>query len=255
MERAAMAELDLISVDTPGRVIDDISPRDTMFTGNREHYFEVAESGLRCIRLAMTAAGKEGATRILDLPCGHGRILRMLKAAFPEAELTACDIDRDAVDFCAATFGAMPVYSVENPDELQFGESFDLIWCGSLLTHLDRGWWEGFLALFERALAPGGVLVFTTHGRHVANRLRKRNLKHGLGLTEETTESLLSAYERNDFGFTEYAAQTGYGISLASPAWICGLLAKRPSLRLVTFTERGFGARGLQDSIGVVRAN
>ena len=56
--------------------------------------------------------------RILDLPCGHGRVLRYLSAAFPEAEITACDIMREGVDFCASTFGAIPVYSQDDPQQI-----------------------------------------------------------------------------------------------------------------------------------------
>ena len=90
----------------------------------------------------------------------------------PSARLGAGDIDHDGVDFCAATFGATPVYGREDPADVEIDAPYELIWCGSLFTHLPPERWEGFLALFERALAPGGLLVFTTHGRRIAERIR-----------------------------------------------------------------------------------
>src|SRR5581483_10052394 len=81
-----------IDLEPPG-VIRRISPRDEMYAGDADHYFGVGRSALRCVRLAMLAAGKQRVCRILDLPSGHGRVLRYLKAAFPEARLTACDLD------------------------------------------------------------------------------------------------------------------------------------------------------------------
>ena len=66
-------------------VISDISPNDEMFFGNETHYFGVGRSAMTCIDLALRAAKKPAADiwRILDLPCGHGRVLRHLKSAFP----------------------------------------------------------------------------------------------------------------------------------------------------------------------------
>jgi hypothetical protein len=58
----------------------------------------------------------------------------MLRAAFPEAHLTVCDLDRDKVDFCAAQFNATPVYSQEDIRSVSLDQTFDLIWCGSLFT-------------------------------------------------------------------------------------------------------------------------
>ena len=95
--------------------------------------------------------------RILDLPSGHGRALRYLQAEYPEADLTACDIIRGAVEFCAETFGATPVYGKEDPADIELG-TYDLIWCGSLVTHVDAPRWDDFLDLFENALEPGGLL-------------------------------------------------------------------------------------------------
>src|SRR6185369_2876695 len=116
-------------------MIEEISPHDPMFTANSAgHYFDVSRSALSCIKLALLAADKTQVQRILDLPCGYGRVLRRLKAAFPQAVLTACDRDQDAVDFCALTFGATPVYSYDDHDSLIRSGTFDLIWCGSLLT-------------------------------------------------------------------------------------------------------------------------
>ena len=46
---------------------------------------------------------------------------------------------------------------------------FDLIWVGSLLTHLDNDHWSAFLKVFSTALRDRGLLIFTTHGRHTYN--------------------------------------------------------------------------------------
>ena len=85
-------------------------------------------------------------SEILDLPCGHGRVMRWLRATFPKASLTACDIDGDGVSFCAETFGARPALSSTDPEDLVLG-TFDLIWCGSLLTHLRPGDWDRWLSI------------------------------------------------------------------------------------------------------------
>ena len=86
----------------PYDVIDVISDFDDMFQGNRQHYFHVGYSAFYCIKLSIFLANKnlQDIKKILDFPCGYGRVLRVLKAAFPEAQITACDIVRDAVDFC-----------------------------------------------------------------------------------------------------------------------------------------------------------
>src|SRR3954447_17954814 len=96
-------------------LIDTVSPHDLMFDSSWANYVMIGASGLRCIRRALR---RTGATpqRILDFGCGHGRVLRFIRAAFPDAELTACDVDRDAVSFCARTFGAQPVYSNDGLD-------------------------------------------------------------------------------------------------------------------------------------------
>ncbi|HET6573563.1 MAG TPA: class I SAM-dependent methyltransferase, partial [Fimbriiglobus sp.] len=144
----------------------DIHPDDGMLLPVPEgpdHYFGVGRSALRAVTAALLAAGAPAPRRILDLPCGYGRVLRALRAAFPDAAVTACDLNRGGVDFCA-TLGAAPADSADPIDRAGITGPFDLIWCGSLLTHLDRPGWDEFLTFFHRVLAPGGVCVVTTHG-------------------------------------------------------------------------------------------
>jgi hypothetical protein len=77
------------------------------------------------------------------------------------------------VDFCADTFGAQPVYATVRPQDISFEDDFDLIWSGSLFTHLDTDRFVGFLKLFESCLTIEGLLVFTTNGRHTYEMLRR----------------------------------------------------------------------------------
>jgi SAM-dependent methyltransferase len=200
-----------------------------------DYYTTVGQSAWRCIAASMLVAGVEEPRRILDLPCGHGRVLRVLRQAFPDAELTACDIDRDGVDFCAAEFGATPVYSEVDLERLRFAQPFDLIWCGSLVTHLDvRGWLATFQT-FVRALRPGGLAMITFHGRWVAYLIEQG---HHYGLPRASIEAMLTSYAANGFGYADYEATPGYGISISSPAWVLRELDKWQHLRIVGLTER-----------------
>ena len=135
--------------------------------------------------MALNAAGKTRSqvAEILDLPWGHGRVLRHLKMAFPTARITACDLKRDGVDFCASQFDAIPVYARESPVENKPEPGrFDLIWVGSLLTHLDAPRWRDFLECFRRWLRPCGVWVFSTHGRETYRHLATRESPFNCGL-------------------------------------------------------------------------
>jgi SAM-dependent methyltransferase len=218
----------------------------------------------------MAAARKTEARTILDLPCGHGRVLRTLKAAFPDASLIACDINRDGVDFCAEVLGATPVYGEQDPRDIALDRPVDLIWCGSLLTHLDEAGARGFLDLFESVLDPGdGLVVFTTHGRLCVERARRARAAIGLkpeererlllgqprgamafGLRREFVDDVVRDFERDGFAFTpwlppdrreELSLPPNYGLAFASPAWVCRELERRPDLRLVSYEESGWG--------------
>ena len=185
--------------------LDGISERiaadDVMFQGREKHYRNVGQSAWRCLTAAMLTAGVDTPRRILDLPCGHGRVLRVLKRAFPEAALTACDLDQSGVDFCAEEFAATPVYSHQDMAQVQFDEPFDLIWCGSLVTHLDQQGWLQTFQLFLRSLQPNGLAVITFHGRWVAYLMQQgRNYQ----LSDDSRQRVLADYARTGFGYADY---------------------------------------------------
>lgn len=201
-------------------------------------YFWVTEEALRVVAKAMLMGEKTTLKRILDLPCGHGRVLRGLRAAFPDAEIVACDIDRDGVNFCAGTFGARPVYGDVNPDRIDLGpEKFDLIYCGSLLTHLDAEPFRRFLGMLSRHLAKNGLLVFTTHGRWCVTFHRTV-----MPFTApEPWQVIEDGFRRDGFGYHDYAELPGYGVSLTSVGWVQGVIEADPSLTTIGIMEKGLG--------------
>src|SRR4051794_23122377 len=71
-----------------------ISPKDTMYNGNIDLYFKDGLCSVRIIEEALAASGKSSVKSVLDLPCGHGRVLRFLVHRFPGAKFTACELDQ-----------------------------------------------------------------------------------------------------------------------------------------------------------------
>src|SRR5262249_46249666 len=114
-----------------------VAPDDEMYLYGPDWYFAVGLSGLRCVLQALSACHLSSVSSILDLPCGHGRVARYFRAAFPTAELTFCDLNRSGVDFCVNQFSGRGIYSQVDLRRVALGGPFDVIWVGSLFTHLD----------------------------------------------------------------------------------------------------------------------
>jgi len=231
-DREAMLEVD-------DGVIQTIHPNDWMLSPGREaEYFWFGGLAAQCVERALNCVALSFEVKvesILDLPSGYGRVLRFLKCAYPAAALTACDIVEEAVDFCAEEFGARGLYSAQDPRDIEDTQTYDLIWCGSLLTHLPEALWEPWLAFFEERLAPCGSLVLTTHGEAYARGYFPDHMP------AEFAE-LQNAYRETGFAFSPFrnARIAGNGTSLSSPAWVFDQLRRRASLRVTTFMERGW---------------
>ena len=218
-------------------VIDVVDEADIMFRGTRGAYVLAGASALGCVRRALQLVGKDSVGAILDFPSGYGRVMRVLQAAFPGASLTACDLDPQAVDFCASAFGARAVYSSSSFAEVEIDGEFDLIWCGSLFTHLDAPRWDELLALFARCLSPAGVLVFTTHGRHEPSALR------AMAVSEQGIGQMLDGYDRTGFGHVNMPSaleEATYGLTITSREWVETRLAESDGLELVEYADKAW---------------
>lgn len=193
-----------------------ISPSETMMDGDLARYLAVGDNALRAIQ---ATPGLVAPSSILDLPCGHGRVARHLRAAYPGAELFVADLDEPGADFCAAEFGATKLASTPDFNAIDFDRRFDLIWVGSLITHLDAEATRSFFGFLARHLGSDGNAVVTSHGAFVAGRLflSQRPL-YGLSMAEEA--GILADYQASGHGYCQYPMQDGYGISLASRHWL-----------------------------------
>lgn len=202
------------------KVCSKIHINDMMYEGHPTAYFLSGYSALSCIRKALEMAGEKSVLSVLDFGCGHGRVLRALAANFPEAKLTAVDSNKGEVDFCAKEFGANPVYSNYAFSNLAFDRKFDLIWVGSVFTHLSSERWPKLLTLLRSLLAESGSLLFSTHGRDTERRLRDRHAFLTFNLEPERIGKILEEYYANGFGYCDYRRYPGYGFSLSSSEWV-----------------------------------
>jgi SAM-dependent methyltransferase len=201
----------------------------------RAHYFHCGRDAIRLIELGLLSIGVPDIRRVLDLPSGAGRVTRHLVRYFPDASITACDLEARHVDFCARQFAVRPHLSNADLRAVAFPEPFDLIWCGSLLTHLPADRVADLIALVARSLADGGVGLVTTHGRWAV--FRQAHTPHPYVPPEHFAEVTTLA---SGFGFTGYPNTEAYGISWAMPSYLLAALEGLPELRVVGFVERGW---------------
>jgi SAM-dependent methyltransferase len=235
-------------MNVPG-VHGRVHRNDLMFHGRDQMainvYREVGNSAASFLAAAVegTCRQAEDVASCLDFGCGHGRVLRVLVQAFPRARITACDLDPEAVRFCASEFGAIPLRSDQDIHKVGL-ERYDLIWMGSVLTHVDERAGREIVRTLAAHLNPSGVLAFSTHGAYAREHIG--DFGKAAGAAQRQIEASL---DTNGFAYLPYRhyASDGYGLAWHTESYVRSLMSASdaPNLTVVSYEPGGW--MGTQD--------
>ncbi len=228
-----------VDVDIINNLSLEVHKNDGLLNKSVEHYFycgfNAVQEIISCNELYRF---NKVPLNILDFPCGFGRVGRWIRAVFPESNIYGVDLLPKAINFCESQFNYNILQAHKNFSDYIITNTFDIIWCGSLFTHITESQAETLLKLLLKVLNRNGLLIFTCHGRHVYERLVNRT--HFYNLSSEKISNLVDKFNSDDYAFAKYNQINNYGISLNSLDWILKKAPKSSNTRLVKFSEKGW---------------
>lgn len=232
----------------PGR----IHHNDLMFEGPDDDsirgYSSTGSQAIGLIERALQVSGKsfDDVSRALDFGCGYGRVLRYLVQRIDPDQITVCDLDRRAAGFCVKEFGAKAIPGSTDLDRIPF-ESYDLIWMGSVLTHVDLDVAEALLRALSSVLAPQGSLIFTTLGPSTVDEI------DGIRrVSRDKKENALNQLRDSGFSYLPYEHYRGggYGMAWYTPERLRSTVDRATGGRLRLGYDERRGWADLQDVWG-----
>ncbi len=165
------------------------------------------------LMLLLERAGQPlaGCDAVLEFASGHGRFTRHLVKAIGAERVTVSDVVPGAVSFSTAHFGVRGLLSAADPRQVRWPRRYDLVFVLSLFSHLPLASWSRWLSTLWQAVAPGGLLVFSTHGEYAAQRADVMLDAAGYHFVAESESSAIDAQQ--------------YGTAYTSAAFVQAQLA------------------------------
>ena len=90
---------------------------------------------------------------------------RHLKHVLPTSTIAACDIHPEAIRFLRERLETDAIQSNAVPEWLNVRRKFDVVFVLSFFSHMPKTTFARCLQQLATAVASGGFLIFTTHGR------------------------------------------------------------------------------------------
>ena len=236
----------MIDIEFAGRLVTDIAPTDMMWNAKMpNHYFGVGLSNLHAIRQGVAARaaffGREPLRDILDFGCGCGRVTRFLRAAWPDARTWVTDLRKTDEAWVSKELGCEVL-----PTLMPAKDSFDLIFLGSVFTHLPEQRARDLLPALLAGLRAGGLLIFTTQGRSSYERLvhldweqARQHPWMSYRLLPPDVEKLVASYRHAGYGYVNYPGFSDYGVTVAPSQWYCDTVLELADVTQVMHWERG----------------
>jgi len=252
VHRAARRARFVVGSFRPPRRFDGIPGRDHhndfMFSNSSPaeiaSYAERAQNVIALIEETLAAADRtfDDVARWLDFGCGYGRVIRLLVRLVPPGRIVASDVIEQGAEFCHSEFGVAHLPSRSELDSLHLGQ-FDFIYAISVLTHLNEQNSVAFLRLLGESLAPGGIAMFTSHGRWALEHLDLYGPEY-----EARSEEIAAAVEARGIAYLRYPfAPDDYGMTWHSKVFIETTMQRLHAGHVAPLLFKPHGLDGHQD--------
>jgi SAM-dependent methyltransferase len=183
-------------------------------------------------------ADRDPVNRLLDWGCGCGRVTGVILKYLTGVEVHGCDIDREAVEWCARNFPTGHFTAIEpHPPTTYADSTFNVVTGCSVLSHLRRELQFDWLKETNRIIAPGGLLLVSVHGDFAANSFNPEVKKEveTVGISDRTPDHILDGIAPDSY----------YRGTFQSKAYTCREFAR--FFKVLDYIELGMG--NLQDLV------
>ncbi len=154
-----------------------LPPKELMFVFDTspETYLDSGKVQISILQETLEKADRfiQPNSRILDFGCASGRIIRHLVNFSETCEIWGTDISGDCISWCQQNLSPpFHFFMATTHPHLPFEDGyFDLIYAGSVFTHIDDLADAWFLEL-RRILKPGGLAYITIQEQHLINIIK-----------------------------------------------------------------------------------
>lgn len=143
---------------------------------------------------------------LLEWGCGVSRTTRHLHKYLPvNSNIFGCDVNTEMIKWNQENIEKIKFSAINyNPPTHYKPSFFDIVFCISVLTHIDSSEQENWLKEIHRILSDDSIFLFTTHGSFYQKRLllsELRELNYRGVFTKLYTKKghrLMSTYNKSD---------------------------------------------------------
>jgi SAM-dependent methyltransferase len=178
-----------------------------------EAFLAGGKSDIDTMMMLLNSSGffLQKANRILDFGCASGRMIRWLASLAHDCESWGVDINAKHVVWCQENLSPpFNFATVTTRPHLPFEDRyFDLIYCGSVFTHIDD-LAEAWLLEIKRIMRPGGNLYITVHDKHTADLILNHLDRVPYAPNAKDFRDFLLSYDK----YINFHASTYYKLSI-----------------------------------------
>lgn len=166
---------------------------------------------------------------VLEFASGYGRVTRHAHHMLPTTRWICCDIHLEAVEYARSQLKLEAIHSSTRPEAWDVGgQCFDVVFALSFFSHMPHVTFGDWLERLLDAVAPGGLLIFTTHGE-----VSESNMRAG-GMAARFDESGFFWHPASD---QRDLALDDYGTSAVTLTYVHRALQHQPRARLIRYQQ------------------
>lgn len=221
----------------PGRVHPNDFMTNTLSRARLETYAYYSRRHFERLGEELARVGKSWADigSVIDFGCGYGRITRWLATVMAAGNVTACDVQEEAVRWCEREFGVCGLVACADIAPTPFGH-YDLLFACSVLTHLSPRRIDAFLRTLPQIIRSGGVVVLSGKDHETAGTAHQTHQYLAAG-------TVLRALDQDGCYFHPYPhyRDQDIGDTYFTPEWLASrVVAQALDFRIVHHQPAGF---------------